>query len=109
MLRESLHFLNEIGIENIAHHNATRAKQLRDALSTLGTIEVADPGPRPSPIVVFAPRDRARTPDLQRALADARVHCAFREGRFRAAFHVYNGASCVERVVEVVRRLGGAR
>jgi selenocysteine lyase/cysteine desulfurase len=104
MLRESLRFLNELGIENIAHHNAALAQRMRDELQALGALRVVDPGPRPSPLVVFSPQDAGRVQTLRTALANAHVHCAFRQGRFRLAFHLYNDASDVERVLEVVRR-----
>lgn len=103
MLRESLCLLNELGIENIARHNAALAQSMRDELRALGTLHVVDPGPRPSPLVVFSPAEARRVPVLRAALAKADVHCAFRQGRFRLAFHLYNDASDVQRVLEVVQ------
>ncbi|UCE04088.1 MAG: aminotransferase class V-fold PLP-dependent enzyme [Candidatus Latescibacterota bacterium] len=103
VLRESLRLLNELGIERIEEHNLHLAEMLRTGLEAIDAVRLRAAGPRPSPIVSFELADAARVELVREALARARVHCAFREGRFRMAVHLYNRAADVERTLESVR------
>jgi cysteine desulfurase / selenocysteine lyase len=97
MLRESLRLLNGIGIDRIEAHNLQQAARLRQGLAELPGVRVRPAGEQPGPIVAFEVLERSAAVRAQ--LERARVHYAFREGRFRMSFHLYNDAADVDRAL----------
>ena len=100
VLRESLRLLNGIGIDRIETHNLQLAARLRQGLAELPGVRVCPPGELPAPIVAFEVVEQSAA--VRTALERARVHYAFREGRFRMSFHLYNDAMDVDRAREAL-------
>lgn len=91
----SLALLNEIGIDALHDHATGLAARFREGLEELGHKPV--PG---TTAVVAAPGLGDRAPELERA----GVMVSNRAGNLRAAFHLYNTESDVDRALDV---LGG--
>jgi selenocysteine lyase/cysteine desulfurase len=91
--RQSLALLEETGIEAVHAHNTALARQFRAGLTELGH----DPVPGDSAIVAV-PGLGPRVPELARAA----VVLSERAGNLRAAFHLYNSAAEVDRVLDVL-------
>lgn len=99
----SVDFLLETGIDAIREHVLALQDPLVDWLRERPGVEVvSDLAPeRRSGILCF------RTPSSEstfRALSAAGVVCVLREGAIRLSPHLYNDASDVERVIEVLER-----
>ncbi|MET8676238.1 aminotransferase class V-fold PLP-dependent enzyme [Streptomyces sp. NPDC004647] len=89
--RHSLALVEELGTESIHAHDTALADRFRDGLAGLGYEPLGAPG---SPIVAV--------PGLGHAagrLAEAEVHVSDRAGNLRAAFHLYNTAADVDRLL----------
>lgn len=100
----SLELLMEVGVPVIERHLADILAPLEEWLAGHDRFVVlSDLSPRHrSGILSFAPPD----PDAAfRALAEAGVVCALREGAIRVAPHLYNTAEDVLRVVDVMTRM----
>lgn len=96
----SLALVEEIGREAIHAHDAALADRFRTGLAALGHPGVPAPG---SPIVAV--------PGLGHAadrLAEAGVQVSARAGNLRAAFHFYNTAADVDRLLDVVASVPAA-
>lgn len=110
-LAQSLEMLMEVGVERIEAHATGLAKRLADGLAQRGLPVNRDPfGQPPSHIVtvgrleageLYAISDPLLSA-IHQALTDARVRHSGRRGVLRFAFHLYNDASDVERVLDVV-------
>ncbi|KJY43339.1 class V aminotransferase [Streptomyces sp. NRRL B-1568] len=92
--RHSLALVEELGVERIGRHDVALADRFRAGLADLGRTPVPAPG---SAIVAV--------PGLGTAagrLAAAGVRVSSRAGGLRAAFHLYNTAADVDRLLEVI-------
>ncbi|MFI5758371.1 aminotransferase class V-fold PLP-dependent enzyme [Streptomyces sp. NPDC051569] len=89
----SLALLEEIGVEAIHAHGTALAARFREGLSGLGLEAV--PG---TSVTVAVPGVGDRQSDLHRAGVDVSV----RAGNLRVAFHLYNSAADVDRVLDVL-------
>ncbi|MFC5722486.1 aminotransferase class V-fold PLP-dependent enzyme [Streptomyces gamaensis] len=95
--RTSLALVEELGIERIGAHDRALADRFRAGLAALGHTPVAAEG---SVIV--------SVPGLEHAaerVAAAGVRVSPRAGNLRAAFHLYNSAADVDRLLEVLERV----
>ena len=91
--KESLALLEETGIDAVYAHDTALARRFRAGLTELGH----QPVPGDSAIVAV-PGLGHRVPGL----ADAGVILSERAGNLRAAFHLYNTAAEVDRVLDVL-------
>ena len=92
--RQSLALLEELGVDVVRAHDLALADRFRAGLDALGHEPVPSPG---SPIV--------SVPGLggrQGELSAAGVEVSDRAGNLRAAFHLYNTAEDVDRLLEVL-------
>ncbi|WP_435224865.1 aminotransferase class V-fold PLP-dependent enzyme [Streptomyces sp. Tue6028] len=92
--RRSLELVEELGVERVHAHDLALADRFRAGLLTLGRQPVEAPG---SPIV-SVPGLGHRQPELSRA----GVEVSDRAGNLRAAFHLYNTAADVDRLLDVL-------
>ncbi|MFE4717375.1 aminotransferase class V-fold PLP-dependent enzyme [Streptomyces sp. NPDC055817] len=92
--RHSLELVEELGIDTIRAHDLALADRFRAGLATLGHAPVPAPG---SP-VVSVPGLGVRQPELSRA----GIEVSDRAGNLRAAFHLYNTESDVDRLLEAL-------
>ncbi|WP_345653265.1 aminotransferase class V-fold PLP-dependent enzyme [Streptomyces siamensis] len=92
--RRSLELVEELGVERVHAHDLALADRFRAGLLTLGRQPVEAPA---SPIV-SVPGLGHRQPDLSRA----GVEVSDRAGNLRAAFHLYNTAADVDRLLDVL-------
>jgi selenocysteine lyase/cysteine desulfurase len=94
VLQNALTFLLSTGIDAIAAHNAVLVERLMTGLLELGIEPLTPRRPdRRGAIVSFA---TARDADLVRRLAERSVSVWGRDGRLRAAPHLYNTADDVD-------------
>jgi hypothetical protein len=93
-LRRSLELVEEIGVEAIGAHDLSLADRFRAGLATLGH----EPLPAPGSAIVSVPGLGHRQPGL----AAAGIQVSDRAGNLRAAFHLYNTAADVDRLLEVL-------
>ena len=91
--KESLALLEETGIDAVHAHDMALARRFRAGLTELGHQPV--PG---DSAVVAVPGLGHRAPRL----AEAGVIVSERAGNLRAAFHLYNTAAEVDRVLDVL-------
>lgn len=92
--RQSLALIEELGVPNVHAHDLALADRFREGLRALGHEPVPAPG---SPIV--------SVPELGHTQADlsrAGVEVADRAGNLRAAFHLYNTSTDVDRLLDVL-------
>ncbi|MDL5200798.1 aminotransferase class V-fold PLP-dependent enzyme [Streptomyces sp. ALI-76-A] len=92
--RRSLALVEELGVDAIRAHDLALADRFRAGLHTLGHEPVPSPG---SPIV--------SVPGLghrQEELSGAGVEVSNRAGNLRAAFHLYNTSTDVDRLLDVL-------
>ncbi|NUQ97430.1 MAG: aminotransferase class V-fold PLP-dependent enzyme [Streptomyces sp.] len=92
--RRSLELLEELGTDAVRAHDLALADRFRAGLASLGHEPVPSPG---SPIV--------SVPGLghrQGELSSAGVEVSDRAGNLRAAFHLYNTAADVDRLLDVL-------
>lgn len=96
----SLALIEELGVETIAAHDAALADRFRAGVAALGRDPLSAPG---SAIV--------SVPGLGGAaarLAKGRVYVSDRAGNLRAAFHLYNSADDVDRLLKALADVPGA-
>ncbi|WP_189175660.1 aminotransferase class V-fold PLP-dependent enzyme [Streptomyces lasiicapitis] len=93
--RHSLAVIEELGVAAIRTHDLALADRFRAGLATLGHEPVPSPG---SPIV-SVPGLGVRQPEL----SAAGIEVSDRAGNLRAAFHLYNTESDVDRLLEGLR------
>ncbi|HCA86552.1 MAG TPA: aminotransferase [Streptomyces sp.] len=95
--QHSLAVIEETGPAAIGAHDLALADRFRDGLAVLGHEPVASPG---SAIVAVPGLGHAED-----ALTRAGVHVSVRAGNLRAAFHLYNTAADVDRLLDVLSTL----
>ncbi|MDQ0957253.1 selenocysteine lyase/cysteine desulfurase [Streptomyces sp. B4I13] len=92
--RRSLELIEELGAENIGKHDLALAERFLAGLRALGHTPV----PAPGSAIVSVPGLGHRQADLSRA----GVEVSDRAGNLRAAFHLYNTPSDVDRLLDVL-------
>jgi selenocysteine lyase/cysteine desulfurase len=92
--RHSLELIEKLGVEAVQAHDLALADRFRAGLDSLGTAPVPAPG---SPIV-SVPGLGHRQAELSRA----GIEVSDRAGNLRAAFHLYNTAADVDRLLDVL-------
>ncbi|KAA0931566.1 aminotransferase class V-fold PLP-dependent enzyme [Streptomyces apricus] len=92
--RHSLELLDELGADAIRAHDLALADRFRAGLAGLGREPVDAPGSA----IVSVPGLGHRQPELSRA----GIEVSDRAGHLRAAFHLYNTAADVDRLLDVL-------
>ncbi|MGW2569314.1 aminotransferase class V-fold PLP-dependent enzyme [Streptomyces sp. NPDC001537] len=92
--RRSLELLEELGTDAVRAHDLALADRFRAGLASVGHEPVPSPG---SPIVSVPGLGRR-----QGELSSAGVEVSDRAGNLRAAFHLYNTAADVDRLLDVL-------
>ncbi|MER5180585.1 aminotransferase class V-fold PLP-dependent enzyme [Streptomyces sp. NPDC002896] len=92
--RHSLALVEEIGVEAVRAHDLALADRFRAGLASLGHEPLPAPG---SPIVSVPGLGR-----LQPELSRAGIEVSDRAGNLRAAFHLYNSAADVDRLLDAL-------
>lgn len=93
-LRASLSLVEELGIDAIHAHDVGLADRFRTGLASLGHTPVPSPGSA----IVSVPGLGHRQPEL----SEAGIEVSNRAGNLRAAFHLYNTAADVDRLLDVL-------
>ncbi|WAZ20861.1 aminotransferase class V-fold PLP-dependent enzyme [Streptomyces cinnabarinus] len=93
-LRASLALIEELGIDAVHAHDLALADRFRAGLTRLGH----EPVPSPGSAIVSVPRLGRR----QSELSEAGIEVSDRAGNLRAAFHLYNTATDVDRLLDVL-------
>lgn len=93
-LRASLELLEEIGVDAVHAHDVGLADRFRAGLAGLGHEPVAAPGSA----IVSVPGLGHRQGELSRA----GIEVSDRAGNLRAAFHLYNTAAGVDRLLDAL-------
>ncbi len=94
-LRASLELLEEIGVDAVHAHDVALADRFRTGLAELGH----EPVPAPGSAIVSVPGLGHR----QRELSEAGIQVSDRAGNLRAAFHLYNTAADVDRLLDALK------
>ncbi|MGW0736192.1 aminotransferase class V-fold PLP-dependent enzyme [Streptomyces sp. NPDC002851] len=92
--RPALELLGRIGVETVHAHNVALADRYRAGLVALGH----EPVPAPGSAIVSVPELGAR----QGELSGAGIEVSDRAGNLRTAFHFYNSAADVDRLLDVL-------
>ncbi|MEU3732750.1 aminotransferase class V-fold PLP-dependent enzyme [Streptomyces sp. NPDC033538] len=92
--RHSLALIEELGVDAVHAHDTALADRFRDGLGSLGH----EPVPAPGSAIVSVPGLGHRQGELGRA----GVQVSDRAGHLRAAFHLYNTAADVDRLLDVL-------
>ncbi|MBQ0830325.1 aminotransferase class V-fold PLP-dependent enzyme [Streptomyces tagetis] len=90
--RHALELIGELGADTVHAHDTALAERFRRGMEGLGH----EPLPAPGSAVVSVPGLGRR----QAALSRAGIEVSDRAGRLRAAFHVYNTAADVDRLLD---------
>lgn len=93
-LRRSLELIEELGVDAVHAHDTALADRFRAGLAGLGH----EPVPAPGSAIVSVPGLGARQPGL----SEAGIEVSDRAGNLRAAFHLYNTAADVDRLLEAL-------
>ncbi|WP_264931841.1 aminotransferase class V-fold PLP-dependent enzyme [Streptomyces sp. A012304] len=93
-LRRSLELIEELGVAAVQAHDLALADRFRAGLEALGH----EPVPAPGSAIVSVPRLGSRQPEL----SEAGIEVSDRAGNLRAAFHLYNTAADVDRLLDVL-------
>ncbi|MEV6116785.1 aminotransferase class V-fold PLP-dependent enzyme [Streptomyces sp. NPDC052109] len=93
-LRRSLELIEEAGLSALHEHAVSLADRFRAGVSELGH----DPVPAPGSAIVSVPGLGSRQPEL----SEAGIEVSNRAGNLRAAFHLYNTATDVDRLLDVL-------
>lgn len=93
-LRRSLELLEEIGVSALHAHAVALADRFRAGLADLGREAL----PAPGSAIVSVPGLGARQEELSRA----GIEVSDRAGNLRAAFHLYNTAADVDRLLDAL-------
>ena len=96
--------LREIGIERIRTHDDALVDAFAAGLDGSSFDVLSPRDRRRSTLLFFSHRDRARNPQVHRALSAAGIDVALRAGLLRASPHLYNTPADIDRVVAVLRR-----
>ncbi len=96
----ALDYLLDIGIDAVRDHDQSLVDRFiagldRDRFDLLSTVS----GPRRSTLILVSAKDRARNQAIHRALAEARVHVAYRAGSLRIAPHIHNTPADIDRAL----------
>ncbi|MEV5547871.1 aminotransferase class V-fold PLP-dependent enzyme [Streptomyces sp. NPDC052309] len=92
--RHSLGLVEELGVDAVHAHDTALADRFREGLASLGH----EPVPAPGSAIVSVPGLGHRQGELSRA----GVEVSDRAGNLRAAFHLYNTAADVDRLLDVL-------
>ncbi|MEU3896844.1 aminotransferase class V-fold PLP-dependent enzyme [Streptomyces sp. NPDC045251] len=92
--RHSLALIEELGVDAVHAHDTALADRFRAGLASLGH----EPVPAPGSAIVSVPGLGHRQEELGRA----GIQVSDRAGNLRAAFHVYNTAADVDRLLDVL-------
>ncbi|MGW0839809.1 aminotransferase class V-fold PLP-dependent enzyme [Streptomyces sp. NPDC002787] len=92
--RRSLALVEELGVANVRDHDLALADRFRAGLAELGH----EPVPAPGSAIVSVPGLGHRQAELSRA----GVETSDRAGHLRAAFHLYNTPTDVDRLLDVL-------
>ncbi|MDT0569363.1 aminotransferase class V-fold PLP-dependent enzyme [Streptomyces sp. DSM 3412] len=92
--RHSLGLIEELGVANVREHDLALADRFRAGLARLGH----EPVPAPGSAIVSVPGLGRRQAELSRA----GVELSDRAGNLRAAFHLYNTRTDVDRLLDVL-------
>ncbi|WP_217144725.1 aminotransferase class V-fold PLP-dependent enzyme [Streptomyces sp. AC627_RSS907] len=92
--RHSLALIEELGVDAVHAHDTALADRFREGLASLGH----EPVPAPGSAIVSVPGLGHRQDELGRA----GVQVSDRAGNLRAAFHAYNTAADVDRLLDVL-------
>ncbi|MGW7281835.1 aminotransferase class V-fold PLP-dependent enzyme [Streptomyces sp. NPDC054844] len=92
--RHSLALIEELGVDAVHAHDTGLADRFRQGVRSLGH----EPVPAPGSAIVSVPGLGHRQGELGRA----GVQVSDRAGNLRAAFHVYNSAADVDRLLDVL-------
>jgi selenocysteine lyase/cysteine desulfurase len=92
--RHSLELIEELGVDAVHAHDLALADRFRAGLASLGQ----EPVPAPGSAIVSVPGLGDRQPELSRA----GIEVSDRAGNLRAAFHLYNTAADVDRLLDVL-------
>jgi selenocysteine lyase/cysteine desulfurase len=92
--RHSLELIEELGVDAVHAHDLALADRFRAGLAGLGQ----EPVPAPGSAIVSVPGLGHRQPELSRA----GIEVSDRAGNLRAAFHLYNTAADVDRLLDVL-------
>ncbi|WP_328503713.1 aminotransferase class V-fold PLP-dependent enzyme [Streptomyces sp. NBC_00457] len=92
--RHSLALLEEIGVDAVRAHDLALADRFRTGLAALGH----EPVPAPGSAIVSVPGLGRRQPEL----SSAGIEVSNRAGNLRAAFHLYNTTTDVDRLLEAL-------
>ncbi|QIJ61961.1 aminotransferase class V-fold PLP-dependent enzyme [Streptomyces sp. JB150] len=93
-LRRSLELIEEAGVATVHAHDVALADRFRAGLARLGH----EPVPAPGSAIVSVPGLGSRQPGL----SEAGVEVSDRAGNLRAAFHLYNTAADVDRLLDAL-------
>ncbi|MER6349715.1 aminotransferase class V-fold PLP-dependent enzyme [Streptomyces sp. NPDC001595] len=93
-LRRSLELIEELGPEAVHAHDVALADRFRDGLAALGH----QPVPAPGSAIVSVPGLGSRQPEL----SEAGIEVSDRAGHLRAAFHLFNTAADVDRLLDAL-------
>jgi selenocysteine lyase/cysteine desulfurase len=101
--RDTIQWLLEIGIGNIAAHDDALVSRFIAGLdrSRFRLISPANPGER-SPIVVLSHRDASRNAAIHADLAKRGFDCALRAGNLRFSPHLYNSLADIDGALEAI-------
>jgi selenocysteine lyase/cysteine desulfurase len=93
-LRRSLDLIEEAGVAAVHAHDVALADRFRAGLARLGHAPV----PAPGSAIVSVPGLGSRQPEL----SEAGIEVSDRAGNLRAAFHLYNTAADVDRLLDAL-------
>jgi selenocysteine lyase/cysteine desulfurase len=93
-LRHSLALVEELGVAAVHAHDLALADRFRAGLAALGH----EPVPAPGSAIVSVPGLGVRQPEL----STAGIQVSDRAGNLRVAFHLYNTAADVDRVLDAL-------
>ncbi|MBM3876555.1 MAG: aminotransferase class V-fold PLP-dependent enzyme [Verrucomicrobia bacterium] len=101
-LNASLHYLDSIGVVNVAHHADPLVQHMHNGLRELRLKPMAPHNPAASSgIVAFR---HPHTAEMHKALEAADIHVMHQAGRMRIALHGYNTHGDVRRCLDVLAR-----
>jgi len=102
---ESIEYLLEKGIDNIARDDDALVARLVDGLEARG-YQVLSPKTHPerSTLVLASHPDRTRNEAIHRTLRENDIEIAFRRGNLRFSPHLYNTAEDIDRALDALPR-----
>ncbi len=99
--RESLRFIQNVGIENIEKRDLDLISYLRKRLSEYDDIKFMTPKDNPSPILTF----RFRSQDTKAVfeyLLEKNIYVSYRLGGIRVSPHFYNNRSDIDTLLDAI-------